>query len=165
MIKYESNVIIERPIDQVAAYVVDPDTHGEWMTDVRSVEHLTDGPVAVGSRFRYGIRKGSMAINLTFRIVRLDGSATEYETEPGGPLDWSSRITYERVGDGRTRVTSAGQISLYGVRRLLEPFMAGEVRSGEAGELEALKRVLEARPAPVAAASSGGVSDPEAALA
>jgi carbon monoxide dehydrogenase subunit G len=165
MIKYESHVVVNRPVDEVSAYIVDPDTHQEWMTDVQSVEHLTDGPASAGSRFRYGIRKGSMSMNLTFRVVRLDQSAIEYETEPGGPLNWRARLGFESAGNGSTRVTSAGQISLGGVRRLLEPLMAGEVRSGEAGELEALKRVLESRAAPVAAVSAGGVSDPEAALA
>jgi carbon monoxide dehydrogenase subunit G len=145
MIKYEAEVLIERPQPEVAAYIVDPSTHGEWMGDVAGVENLTPGEVGVGSRYRYGIRKGPMAIDLTLRVAKLDDEAIEYVTEPGGAINWAARIEYEPVDKQRTRVRSTGQMSLNGIRRLLEPLMAGEVRSGEAAELVALKRILESR--------------------
>ncbi len=144
MISYGSEVIVDRPHAEVAAYIVDPSTHRAWMGDVADIEALTAGAVGVGSRYRYLIKKGSMAINLTMRVVTLSDRAVEYATEPGGPLDWQAKIGFEPIDAGRTRVTSTGSISMRGLRRLLEPFMAREVRSGEAAELTALKGVLEA---------------------
>ncbi len=146
MIKYASDIVVDRPHAEVAAYIVDPSTHGDWMGDVAGVENLTPGKTGVGSRYRYAIRKGPMSIDLTLRIAKLDDEAIEYVTEPGGAINWAARIEYEPVDESRTLVRSTGQISLNGIRRLLEPLMAGEVRSGEAAELVALKRVLEARP-------------------
>jgi hypothetical protein len=138
--------MVGRPRAEVAAYIADPTTHGEWMGDVAGVECLTPGNTRVGSRYRYAIRKGPMSIDLVLRITKLDDEAIEYVTEPGGAISWAARIAYELVDHDRTRVRSTGQMSLNGIRRVLEPFMAGEVRAGEAGELVALKRVLESRP-------------------
>jgi carbon monoxide dehydrogenase subunit G len=154
MIKYESSVTIDRPHAEVAAYVIDPDRHREWMDDVASVEHLTPGDVRIGSRYRYGFRKGPIAFDLKFQVSALDsnGSVT-FTSEPGGRIHRAARIEVEPIDPSRTRVTSSGEMSLRGVWRLLEPLMSGEIRSSEAAELIALKRVLEAGPSPEAVAA------------
>lgn len=144
MITYGSEVIVDRPYAEVAAYIVDPATHREWMSDVAGIEVLTAGAVGVGSRYRYLIKKGPMALNLTTRVAALSDRGIEYQTEPGGPLDWQARISFEPIDPTHTRITSTGTMAMRGLRRLLEPLMAGEVRSGEAAELTALKSLLEA---------------------
>jgi hypothetical protein len=45
-----------------------------------------------------------------------------------------------------TRIIGSGRLMLKGWRRVMEPFMGGEVRRGEAAELRRLKDLLE-RPA------------------
>jgi len=145
MIKYGSDIVVNRPRAEVAAYVADPDTHGEWMGDVANVESLTPGNSGLGSRYRYTIKKGPMSVDLVLRIARLDDEAIEYVTEPGGAISWAARSGFEPIDAARTRVTSTGTMSLRGIRRILEPLMAGEVRAGEAGELVELKRVMESR--------------------
>ena len=147
MITYESEVVIDRPRAEVAAYIVDPSTHAVWMGDVAGIERLTPGEPGVGSRYRYSIRKGPASFGVTMRVLRLDDDAVEYQTEPGGTVNWHALIGFAPIDAERTRVTSAGEFSLGGIRRLLEPFMAGELRSGEAAELVALKTALEANDA------------------
>jgi hypothetical protein len=51
-------------------------------------------------------------------------------------------------------MTYAGDLSLLGWRRLLEPLFAREVRSGEAKEAERLRDVLEAEALPAAPATA-----------
>ena len=143
MITYGSEVIVDRPHAEVASYIVDPATHRAWMSDVAGIEVLTAGAVGVGSRYRYVIKKGPMALSLITRVAALDDRAVEYQTEPGGGLDWQARIAFEPIDATHTRVTSTGTMAMHGLLRLLEPLMAGEVRSGEAAELTALKGLLE----------------------
>lgn len=156
MITYDSEVVIDRPQAEVAQFAVDPSTHREWMGDVADIEVLTPGAVRVDSRYRYLIKKGPMSTRLTMRVAALDQGAVEYRTEPGGPLDWQARLGFEPIDGGRTRVTSAGKMVLRGWRRLIEPLMAGEVRSGEAAELTALKRILESRSDAEPSQATGG---------
>jgi uncharacterized protein YndB with AHSA1/START domain len=145
MIRYESSITIDRPPDRTFEFLLDPAHHRDWMTDVTELETLTDGPPGVGSRFRYGIQKGSKHWTLTMRIGDYrPGELVRYQTEPGGPFDWDATFRLEPAADGATRVISFGEMRLKGLMRLIEPLMAGEVRAGEAGELVALKRSLEA---------------------
>lgn len=147
MISYESDVVIERPIDQVSAFALDPDSHIRWMGDVVGVKRLSAGELAVGSRFQYAIRKGPMSFDPTFRVTAFEpGRRIEYQSEPGGPLTWTASLVFEALGERRTRIRSVGRIGFGGLRRLIEPLMSAEVRSGEAAELDALKSVLEAAP-------------------
>jgi len=147
MISYGSDIVIDQPVERVASFALDPDSHTRWMGDVVNVQRLSAGDLAVGSRFQYAIRKGPMAFDPTFRVTAYDpGHRVQYQSEPGGPLAWTASLEFEAVGADRTRVRSTGRIGFNGLRRLLEPLMAGEVRAGEAAELEALKRVLEQAP-------------------
>lgn len=144
MISYQSDVVIERPLDEVSAFALDPDSHTRWMGDVVGVTRLSAGELAVGSRFQYAIRKGPMSFDPTFRVTAFEpGRRIEYQSEPGGPLTWTASLVFEALDDHRTRVSSVGRIGFGGLRRLLEPLMAAEVRAGEAAELAALKSVLE----------------------
>ncbi len=147
MISYSSDVVIDRPLAQVASFAVDPDSHARWMGDVREVHRLDRGGFAVGSRFQYTIRKGPIAMEPTFRITAFEPlRRIDYAAEPGSPVDWTTSITFEAIDTERTRVRSAGRIAFRGVRRLLEPLITGEVRAGEAAELAALKSILESMP-------------------
>ena len=60
-------------------------------------------------------------------------------------LDWTAVSTLAPAGSGTT-LTYAGDLRLLGWRRLLEPFVAREVRSSEAAEAVRLKGLLEAAP-------------------
>ncbi len=60
-------------------------------------------------------------------------------------LSWTSTSELTPVEVG-TELRYAGQISLRGWRRLLEPFVAREVRDGEHGEALRLQALLEAVP-------------------
>lgn len=48
----EQSIIIQAPIDKVYAYVSDFQRHIEWNYQPSKMTQLTDGPVAVGTRFR-----------------------------------------------------------------------------------------------------------------
>jgi len=144
MISYQSDVVIERPLDQVSTFALDPDSHTRWMGDVVGVKRLSAGELAVGSRFQYAIRKGPMSFDPIFRVTAFEpGRRIEYQSEAGGPLTWTASLVFEAVDERRTRVSSTGRIGFAGLRRLLEPLMAAEVRAGEAAELVALKKVVE----------------------
>src|SRR4029453_17190751 len=71
----------------------------------------------------------------------------------GPSLRWISNVTLEPEANG-TLMTYAGDISLLGWRRVLEPLMAGEARAGEAKEAERFKQLLESEAAPLAALTS-----------
>jgi hypothetical protein len=107
---------------------------------------VSGGPLALGAQIVSSLRLGPSTTKLTFEVSALETNRRlGWRTTAKGPLDWDAEYLCEPLGDGTTRVTSVGSIRLNGALRLLEPMMAGEVRSGEAKELVRLKELIESR--------------------
>lgn len=60
-----------------------------------------------------------------------------------GPLLFDGRWDFEPTNDSETRLTVSGEFGMSGMWRLAEPLFAGEVRNGEAKELQVIKQQLE----------------------
>ena len=150
MIRYASDVTINRPPNIVIEALLDPGRLEQWtpMTDVEF-----DGRPAVGTTGRFRMAEGPFKGLLDLEIVELDPNrkVVFHVTHPA--LDWTSSSTATAEGGG-TRFTYAGELRLKGWRRLLEPLMAGEVRRGEASEATRLKALLESETTGEAAAAT-----------
>lgn len=141
MIHYSTVVTIDRPPRDVLAALLDPELYGRW---TEMVDTRFDGPgtPTTGTRGEFRLPAGPLKGRYDMEIVRLDPDRRLDMRIDGPSLHWLSNITLEPDGDG-TRMTYAGDISLLGWRRVLEPLMAGEARAGEAREAERFKALLE----------------------
>ena len=142
MIHYSTVVTIERTPSDVLAALLDAELYGRW---TEMVDTRFDGPgnPTVGTRGEFKLPAGPLKGRYDMEIVRLEPDRRLDIRIDGPSLRWLSNITLEPAGDG-TRMTYAGDISLLGWRRLLEPLMAREAQAGEAKEAERFKELLEA---------------------
>lgn len=141
MIRYSSEVTIARPPRAVYEALLDPGRYGEW-TPMTDMAFDDDGPRRVGQRGHFRMTEGPIKGRLEMEIVALepDRRISFRVTHPN--LDWTAVSTLQPEGVG-TRLTYAGELSLRGPMRLMEPFMSGEVRRGESAEAMNLKAMLE----------------------
>ena len=51
-IQQEHTVVIDRPIEEVFAFVTDPDNVSLWQSTSLETEQTSEGPVGVGTTFR-----------------------------------------------------------------------------------------------------------------
>lgn len=144
MIRYSSDVSINRSPGEVLDALLDPDMYSKW-TPMVDVEFDGTGNPGVGTTGRFRMAEGPFKGMLEMRIAELDPGRRLVVKVTHPSLDWTAISTVVPEGSG-TRLTYAGEMGLKGWRRLLEPFMAGEVRNGEAAEARQLKGVLEAEP-------------------
>jgi hypothetical protein len=130
--------------------LLDAGLYPRW-TDMVDVAFEGDGQPKVGTKGHFRLARGPFKGPLTMEVTELDldRRVVFHVTHPH--LDWTAVSTLAAAADG-TRLTYAGELRLRGWRRLLEPFAAREVRSGEAAEAIRLKEVLEAATAGRAAA-------------
>jgi hypothetical protein len=142
MINYSFDVIVNRPVSDVFRLASDVRRFDDW-TDMSGTHLLSGDRLDLGSQFATMLRSGPVK-NLTFEVTALDENRRMgFKTVSKGPLQWDAEYTFQPDGEAATRVTSSGQIRLKGWLRLLEPVMGGEVKKGEAKEIERFKALAE----------------------
>jgi uncharacterized protein YndB with AHSA1/START domain len=142
MIRTELTTLVERPLDEVFAYVGDQTNTPRWQAGLVEVTRLTDGPLRVGTRHRF-VRQ--------FLGRRMAGTNEYTAFEPGrritfkgiaGPIPLEASYFFEATADG-TNVTSRVQMWPTGLAVLFQPWILRSLqREMKAGGLE-LKRQLE----------------------
>ena len=143
MISYESRVVIDRPADAVYAALTDPERFPEWtdMVDVR----FDGGPPHVGDRGQFRLASGPIKGDLAIEVIDVEPERRIVYRIDHPWLSWRA-ISELTPSGGGTELRYAGEVRLRGLRRLLEPFVAGEIRAGERTEAERLKVLLEVAP-------------------
>jgi ligand-binding SRPBCC domain-containing protein len=143
VISFEASVRIERPIEEVFAFVSDPTQFPRWNSAVEAVHGAPGAGGGLGSTY-------SMQRVLPAGRVenRLEVFSRDYPAEFGirttsGPTPFVYRYRFARDGAG-TVVHLDASVELPGVAAVLGPLAARGVRRGVDANFAALKRTLEA---------------------
>ena len=153
--RVEASVEIDRPVDEVFAYVCDVANHPRWMAHVEEVRTHAPGPPREGDAFVVAIRSVGRRFETPYERTSYEGGRRFTDRATGGPIPdqrWHSAV--EAVPGG-TRVTRAVDVDSRGVLKLLEPIQKLSAGRQLRRDLQTLKRLLETRDAP---ASSIGAS-------
>jgi uncharacterized protein YndB with AHSA1/START domain len=142
------SVVIERPPDEVFAYVTEPQNIPEWVEVIREVRKETEGPPREGEHF-------TVAIDIGFLGRRWEPSFEVTAYEPprrysdrrnlGGPFQDEHTYTFEEAGGGGTRLSLAMEAHPGSFFRIIEPLLEKAIQRQVRKELGTLKDVLEAR--------------------
>ena len=99
------------------------------------------GPIGVGTTFELGVRMGGRVAPMTYRITQFERPTRVVLVGEGSGVASVDDIRFEPSGSG-TAIDYAADISLQGIRRLLQPFLGGTFkrigRDAEAGMRDAL---------------------------
>ncbi len=143
MIEYKTEVVVNRPVEQVFGLATDVARLDDW-TDMSGTHLVSGADLRLGSQIQTKLKIGPTKQTMVFEVAAFEPNRRlGWKTTSEGPLEWDADYQFESVGDMATRVTSSGIIRLRGALKLLEGIMAGEVRSGEAKELIRFKELAE----------------------
>jgi hypothetical protein len=140
--KVEVRVRIARAPDEVFAYTSAVETMPEWRGDVLEAEQLTDGPLAVGTRIRAGVKALGRPIGLVVEVTELEPGVMFGYRPVSGPLRTHNVYTFEPDAGG-TLVTLNDEIEMSGIAGIFEPLVTRMVRRQYAANLGRLKAILE----------------------
>jgi uncharacterized membrane protein len=145
MKQIEVSVWIDRPAEEVYAYVIDLDRWPEWRSDVVGGELVTEGPIRVGTQARGIAKILGRPFTIDVEVTALEPGARFGYRPIKGPLKTNNLCTFETRAGG-TLVILTDDIGLKGIFKVFLPVMASLVRSGYRKNLAGLKSVLEAQP-------------------
>ena len=142
MIAFQTGIAIDRPLEQVFAYVSEPVNFPSWNSAVQVVRPTAAGASDVGSTY-------SMERQLpTGRAInKLEIVAREHPHEFAirtieGPTPFLYRYRFVAEG-GRTVIQLDAQVELPAVARLMPQLAGRTVRNGVDDNLTTLKLILE----------------------
>jgi uncharacterized membrane protein len=145
VIHYQSEVIINRPGDEVYRLASDVTRWDEW-TEMNGTHLVSGQNLQVGSQVETIMKMGPVKQTMVFQLAELkENLRLGWKTVSKGALEWDADLAFEPQGPSSTRMVSSGQVRLNGLLKFFEPLLAGEIRSGEAKELIKFKELAEGR--------------------
>jgi len=138
MIDFENTIVIQRPVEEVFAFVADFENVPKWNYYVMSVRQRSEGAIGEGTIY-HQIRKGD---EQDFQVTEYQPNQTiAVKTTPGSQPRFERRFVFKPV-EGGTRIIDTWRLDL-GRNPLIQWLGAPKVKSAVAANLEKLKELLE----------------------
>lgn len=139
-----TEIDIDRPVDEVAAYATDPDNAPEWYANITSVEWKTEPPLQVGSVVGFVARFLGRRLAYDYEFVDLVPGERLVMRTAQGPVPDGDHLHLDPPpgGDG-SHMTLRNRGEPAGFSKVMAPFMAPAMRRANRKDLAALKSILE----------------------
>ena len=144
MVRFGFTEVVNRPAEEVFAYLTDPENLPEWQSMVSESRKDSPGPMDVGTRMT-NVR------NFLGRRIESQVEVTAYEPSRrfdvqvvSGPVPFKVSQTLEAT-DGRTTIRVEAEGEPGGFFKLAEPLVARQAERQFKNDFATLKDLLEAR--------------------
>lgn len=133
--QFEAIVEVDRPIEEVFAYLADGRNDPQFSPRVLRIERDPDSPTAVGTVFRSTVKDAGLQSTREFRITELDAPARIRwaEVSKNSVMAKEGGYDLETTAEGRTRVRLFNVLEGHGAGKLLVGLaLAGARRDADA---------------------------------
>jgi carbon monoxide dehydrogenase subunit G len=142
--RFEATVVIDRPIDEVFAFLVDGENDPKFSARVQKMEKASEGPPGVGAVYKSTVKDAGMTTQREFELtevaqptkVRWAERSKNMVTAPEGGYD------LEPSGEG-TKVTVFNVLEGHGLGKLVAPLALRSARKGAQDFADSIKRAVE----------------------
>ena len=138
MLEFENTILIDRPVNEVFAFLSDFANIPKWNYYVLEVRQLSDNPIGVGTTY-HQVRKSD---EQDFRIIEFEPNhSVVVKTLPHSSPGFERKFTLHEEGD-TTRIRDEWKLDT-GRPAILERLALRRVKSAVAENLAKLKKLLE----------------------
>src|SRR5215207_3985490 len=143
-IQQEHSVVIDRPIEEVFAFVTDPNNDPLWQSTSLETEQTSEGAVDVGATFRNTSKLLGRRIESTMEVTENEPPRRQYVRITSGPIPGEGCYLFEPADGGSTRFTQTFEAEVGGFFRLAEPLVERAISRQTEADMATLKDLLEA---------------------
>lgn len=138
-----TEVVVDRPVKDVAEYAADPANAPQWYANIESVDWQTPPPLRVGSKLDFVAHFLGRRLAYTYEIIELDPGRRLVMRTAQGSFPMETTYTWTALDDGRTRMTLRNRGEPSGFSKAAAPVMAAAMRRANQKDLASIKRILE----------------------
>jgi uncharacterized protein YndB with AHSA1/START domain len=142
----QTEVVIARPIGEVAAYAADPTNAPQWYANIESVTWRTAPPVAVGSTMDFVAHFLGRRLAYAYEVTELVPGQKLVMRTAQGPFPMETTYTWAAVDANHTRMTLRNRGEPSGFSKIAGPVMTAAMRRANQKDLAGIKRLLEGGP-------------------
>ena len=144
MVKVEGTVVINRPIEEVFAFLTNPDNSSLWQGMVLEAKQTSEGPVGVGTTGQVVGQFLGRRMESTWEVTEFELNRKATLKTTSGPIPYMNSATLEPVEEG-TKVTLVAEYEVGGYFKLAEPILARMAQRQAETDYANLKDLVEAQ--------------------
>jgi uncharacterized protein YndB with AHSA1/START domain len=139
-----TEIEIDRPRSEVAAYATDPETAPTWYENIEAVEWRTPKPIRVGSRMDFVARFLGRRLAYTYEVRELVPNERLVMSTEAGPFPMETTYAWSDTATGGTRMILQNRGRPAGFSRIIAaPLMRAAIRRATRNDLRRIKEILE----------------------
>jgi uncharacterized protein YndB with AHSA1/START domain len=147
--RFETTVVIDRPIEDVFAFLADGENDPKFSPRVLQIAKTTDGPPGVGTVYASTVKDAGMKTKREFQLTAFEPFTRIRWAELSKNLVTAPEGGYDLVREGTgSRVTVYNVLEGHGLGKLIAPLALRSARNGADEFGKAIKSAVEAAVGP-----------------
>ena len=143
MVRAESSLVINCPIDKVFAYLADISRGTVWQSELVEAKQTSSGPVGVGTTISEVRRILGRNLETSFTITEFVPDCRLEFKSTSGPIPMRAYFSLEESSGG-AKVTMVMEAELTGVFKMTEPLVVSSAKRQMDADIARLKEIMEA---------------------
>lgn len=144
--RFEGSVVIDRPIEEVFAFVADGENDPKFSPRVQEIRKTTDGPPGRGTVYVSTVKDAGMTTKREFELTEVVAPTRIRWAERSKNVVTAAEGGYdlEPAGEGRTKLTIHNVLEGHGLGKLLAPLAVRAARKDADAFVGRIKAAVEA---------------------
>ena len=144
--QFGASVKIDRPVDQVFAYLAEGTNDPEFSPRVLEITKTTDGPTGVGTIFKSRVKDAGMKTDREFEITEFEPPSRIRWAEISKNIVTASEGGYDLAPEGEgTKLSFYNVLEGHGFGKLITGFALSSARKDADNFVARVKTAIEAR--------------------
>ena len=150
-----TQIDIDRPREEIAAFAADPDNAPRWYSNIKQVQWKSPKPLAVGSLIEFRAEFLGRQLDYTYEVKEHVPGERFVMATAEGPFPMRTTYTWRDAPGGGTTMELRNQGEPSGFKAVAAPVMKLAMKRENGKDLRRLKDLLEAGASPPGRPGSG----------